>query len=235
MLGAKKFENVNSSNGSAQLSCEHPLSELRGLEHLKVSRCYARGFVLFVEGQDPSDLYVLREGRVKISIASQEGKTLVIRIAQPGDLLGINALFSDQPYAASAETLERCCIDFVPREVLLDLLERDTRMYASVAQALSRKFSSIVEQTRLIFLSKSSSEKLARLLVKWCDEHGKRTAQGVQLNSCLTHEEMAQMICSSRETVTRVLSEFKRKRIVSLIDNTIFVRNRKALEALARC
>lgn len=236
MLSAKNLEDNESSNESAaRIPCESPISEARGLNNLKLSKDYARGSVLFVEGERPDGVYVLCQGRAKVSIASAQGKTLVLRIAQPGELLGMNASLTGQPFGATVEALERCRIDFIPREDLLKLLDRDKRACLGVAQALSRKLSGVVEHTRLLFLSQSASEKLARLLLRWCDEYGKRTAQGIRISSGLTHEEMAQMICASRETVTRVLGEFKRKHIVSLADNAIFIRNRKALESVACC
>ena len=235
MFSGKNLEDNEDSNGSAgEVPCDSPISELRGLESLKVSKYYPRRSVLFVEGQKPQGVYVLCEGRAKVSIASAEGKTLVLRIAHAGDLLGINATLTGQPYEATVETLERCRIDFVDREHLLKLLDRDKRFYIGVAEALSRTLSNAVDHTRLLFLSQTAPEKLARLLLKWCDDHGKRTTQGIRIQSGLTHEEISQMICTSRETVTRVLSEFKRKHIVSLIDNTILIRNRKALESVAR-
>jgi CRP/FNR family transcriptional regulator len=176
-------------------------------------------------------VYILCEGRAKVSVASAEGKTLVLRIAEVGDLLGVNAVLMGKPAGATVETLERCRIDFVSREDFLKLLERDKRAYLGVAHALSEKLSGVMDHARLLLLSESAAEKLARLLVKWCDDHGKRTAHGIRINSDLTHEEIAQMICASRETVTRLLADFKRKQIVSLGDNAIFIRNRKALEA----
>jgi CRP/FNR family transcriptional regulator, cyclic AMP receptor protein len=235
MLSAMDLEDNEGSKEFAEIPCESPISEARGLNKLKLSKYYPRGSVLFVEGQRPRGVYVLCQGRAKVSIASAQGKTLVLRIAQPGELLGMNATLTGQPFGATVETLERCRIDFIPREDLLKLLDRDRSACLGVVQALSRKLSSVIEHTRLLFLSQSASEKLARLLVRWCDEHGKRTAQGIRIDSGLTHEEMAQMICTSRETVTRVLGEFKRKDIVSFADKAIFVRNRKALESLARC
>ena len=235
MLSAMDVEDNEGSNEFAEIPCESPVSEVGWLNNLKLSRYYPRGSVLFVEGQRPRGVYVLCQGRAKVSIASAQGKTLVLRIARPGELLGMNATLTGQPLGATVETLERCRIDFIPREDFLKLLDRDGRAWLGVAQALSRKLSSLVEHSRLLFLSQSASEKLARLLVRWCDEHGKRTAQGIRIDSSLTHEEMAQMICTSRETVTRVLGEFKRKDIVSLADKAIFVRNRKALESLAGC
>lgn len=236
MLTAETLEVDEGSNGFAgQVPCDSLVRDVRGLGKLKVTKQYPRASVLFAEGQQPLGLYVLCEGRAKVSIGSAEGKTLVLGIAEPGELLGVYAALTGHPYDATVETLERCRIDFISRSDLLKLLDRDKKACLSVAHALGQTLSSVVEHSRLLFLSQSAAEKLARLLVRWCDEHGKRTSHGIQINAGLTHEEIAQMICSSRETVTRLLGEFKRKHIVSLVGNAIFVRNRKALELVARC
>jgi CRP/FNR family cyclic AMP-dependent transcriptional regulator len=236
MLSAKEIEDNEGANGfTAHLPCDSPISEIRGLDNLTVSKSYPRGSVLFAEGQRPLGIYVLCEGRAKVSIASAEGRTFVLRIAEPGDLLGINSVLTGRPSEATVETLEPCRIDFVSREDLLKLLDRDRKACLGVAHALGNKLTGVVGHARLLFLSQSAAEKLARLLVRWCDESGKRTPQGTRIDSGLTHEEIAQMICSSRETVTRLLNEFKRKHIVSFVDSAIFVRNRKALESVARC
>jgi CRP-like cAMP-binding protein len=131
--------------------------------------------------------------------------------------------------------LERCRIDFVSRTDLLKLLDRDRKACLGVAHALGDKLSEVMGHARLLLLSQSAAEKLARLLVRWCNELGKRTPQGIRITSGLTHEEIGQMICASRETVTRVLGEFRRKHIINLVGKTIFVRNHKALESVARC
>ncbi len=235
MLSAQNLGHEEGANGFAQGQCDSPISEVRGLDNVRVSKYYPRGSMVFVEGQPPRGVYVLCEGRAKVSISSAEGKTLVLRIAHPGDLLGINSTLTGHPYGATVETLVRSRIDFIPREDLLKLLDRDKKACLGVVQVLSRKLSGVVDHTRMLFLSHSASEKLARLLVRWCDENGKRTAHGIRINPGLTHEEMAQMICTSRETVTRLFADLKRKQIVSLADNAIFIRNRKALELAARC
>jgi CRP/FNR family transcriptional regulator, cyclic AMP receptor protein len=230
-----KASHVEIDNSFAEGQCESAIREVRGLDSLKVTKYYSRNLVLFGEGHRARGVYVLREGRVKVSITSAEGKTLILRIAQPGDLLGMNATLTDQPYSATAETIERCRIDFISRDDLLKLLLRDKRAYPGVAESLCRRLNGIVEHTRLLFLSQSAPEKLARLLVRWCDELGKRTPEGIRITSGLTHEEMAQMICASRETVTRALGELRRKHIINLVGDAIFVRNRKALESVAHC
>lgn len=235
MLTAKNLEDNEEANGSGtQIRCDSPISEIRGLDNLKVSKSYPRGSVLFVEGQTPRGIYVLCEGRAKVSITSAEGRTFVLRIAEAGDVLGINSVLTGRPSEATVETMERCRIDFVSREDLLKLLDRDRKACLGVAHALGNILTGVMGHARLLFLSQSAAEKLARLLVKWCDESGKRTPQGTRIDSGLTHEEIAQMICSSRETVTRLLNEFKRKHILNLVDSAIFVRNREALEFVAR-
>lgn len=235
-MSAKLQYNDERSIGSAsRLFCESPPGNVRGLDSVRVSNYCPRGTVLFSEGQKANGVFVLSEGRAKISIASAEGKVVVLRVAGPGEMLGVMSTLTNKPYCATAETLERSRIHFIPRASLMELIDRDRDSYLAVAQSLSRGFSGLVEQVRLLLLSRSATEKLARFLIGRCDETGKRTSQGIRLDSNLSHEEIAQIICTSRETVTRVLGDFKRKRLVSLVGKVILVHDRKGLELLARC
>ena len=234
MLREISFEYETDSNGSAQKRCVSFLKDVRELESIKTRSIYPRGAVLFAEGQRPLGVYILREGRAKVSVTSSAGKTLVLRIADAGDLLGVNAVLAGKPAGATVETLEQCRIDFISAETFLMLLERDKNVYLDVARALSRKLTGVMDHARLLLLADSAAEKLAGLLMKWCDENGKSTPQGIRIAAGLTHAEIAEMICTSRETVTRLLGEFKRKQIVSLMDSAIFIRNRKALESATR-
>jgi len=115
MLSAKDLKSNDGANGSAaQVPADFPISEISGLNSLKLTRLYPRNSVLFVEGQLSRGVHVLHSGRAKVSITSAEGKTLVLRVAQPVDLLGINATLTGRPYGATVETLEPCRIDFIP-------------------------------------------------------------------------------------------------------------------------
>jgi len=209
-----------------------PISGLRGLDRIKVSKYYPRGSVLFVEGEPARGVYLLCEGRVKVSISSPEGKTLVLRIADTGELLGMNGTLIGGGYLATVETLERCRIAFVSRDDFMELLEQDKGSYAGVAQCLSRQLTGLVNHTRMLLLSQSASEKVASLLVEWSRQHGQRTKRGIRITRLLTHEEMAQMISTSRETVTRVLNGFKRKQLIRTENGSWFILNLVALKAL---
>ena len=222
-------------NGYAlRLRCISPLHEIPGFDRLSHKKFYPKGSVILVEGHSARGVYVLCSGRVKFSITSPEGKALIVRIGRPGDLLGIHATLAGHPYEATAETLAPCRVDFISRKDLLLLLERQKSSGLGLAMAISKDFTEFVEHARVLLLSGSAAEKLARLLLRLGDEFGEPTKTGIRLQTFLTHEEIAQMIAASRETVTRVLGEFRRRHIISLTDHGILVRNRKGLESVAR-
>lgn len=145
----------------------------------------------------------------------------------------MNSALKDSPYDATVEAIEPCCTNFISRVDLRDLLDRSERARTEVTEALSRELTEVVEHARSLLLPKYAGEKLARLLLKWCDKCNEVGPEGIRVSPGLTQEEIAQMICASRETVTRLFADLRRKQIISLADNVIFVRNLKALETLA--
>jgi CRP/FNR family transcriptional regulator len=189
------------------------------------------GAILFVEGQMPRGAYVLCAGRVKLSTTSKEGKVLVLKIAAAGEVIGLSALVSGDAYEITAETLEPTLVNFVERNGLLRLMERSGELGLRSAQAVSREFQYAYREIHELILARSSSEKLARLLLSWINSTDTRSA--LRIHAPITHEEMAQRIGASRETVTRLLSELKKRDLISLEGSTLVIKNRTALEALA--
>lgn len=203
------------------------------VEDIKLTSIYPRGTVLFAEGQPADRVYLLRSGRAKISISSAAGKKVILRVQPASAILGVYSVIKDEPYDTTVETIERCRIDCVSRLDFMKILNESDTARAGVADTLGSELSDVVEHVRWLLLSQSCAEKLARLLLKWCDDQGELRSEEIQLNPGLTHEEIAQMICASRETVTRVLSEFRRKRMIRLVGKSIFVINREALDSVA--
>ncbi len=234
MQRAMNLEVEKDGTVTGPLPCDSLSSDFRGFEDIKVSSMHPRGYVLFAEGQPAVAVYVLCSGRAKVSISSSDGKKVILRIAQPGDLLGVNSVLKGLPYDATVETLEHCRIDFVPRAAFIKLLDKSKAARLGVSKTLGNELSDVVERARLLLLSQSAQEKLVRLLLKWCDELGEPAPEGTRLNHGLTHEEIGQMICASRETVSRLLTDLKRKQVVRLSEAGIFVRNRADLELIAR-
>lgn len=195
---------------------------------------YPGGALLFVEGQMPRGAYVLCSGKVKLSTTSREGKILILKVAGAGEVLGLSAAISGTCYELTAETAGPCHVNFVERDALLRLMERSGEMATHSAQALSGEFQSMYRDIHELVLARSSAGKLARLILSWSSGRElENEAREVRVRSSMTHEEMAQMIGASRETVTRLLSELKKKELIRLEGSTLVIRNRTALEALA--
>jgi CRP/FNR family transcriptional regulator, cyclic AMP receptor protein len=194
---------------------------------------YPGGAVLFVEGQMPRGAFVLCSGKAKLSTTSREGKVLILKIADAGEVLGLSAVIAGEPYELTAETAGPCQVNFVEREALMRLMEKNGELGLHASQALSREFQSAYRDIHDLVLTRSSAGKLARLLLSWTPIREKFEPSEVRVRATLTHEEMAQMIGSSRETVTRLLSDLKKKEFIRLDGATLVIRNRTALEALA--
>jgi CRP/FNR family transcriptional regulator len=211
--------------------CELPKGPLDQLEKIKYASAYPQGAILFVEGQSARGAYIICSGRVKLSTTSRDGKTLILRIAQAGEVLGLHASVSGKPYELTAETLQPCQLDFIKRDDFLRFLQDNANACLNAAEHLSQNCQSAYEMIRSLGLSHSVSEKLARLLLEWATD-GETTKNGIRIKVSLTHEEIAQLIGTSRETVTRVLGEFREKNLAQLHGSTLLIQNRAALERM---
>jgi CRP/FNR family transcriptional regulator len=212
--------------------CDFPEELLRAFESLKYSTLFPKGAMLFVEGQSPRGIFMLCAGRVKLAAGSSDGKSLITRIAEPGEVLGLSATISGRPYMSTAETLAPCQVNFIKREDFLRFLSEHHLACLRVAEHLSNNCYSANEQVRSLGLSHTAAEKLAKLILEWCARDGKPSDRGIQLKLTLTHEEIAQLIGSSRETVTRLLSDFKSRQLLYVKGSTFIVRSPAALEAM---
>ncbi len=215
------------------LFCDLPGSALQAFENIKYATAYPKGAVLFVEGQSPRGIFVLCKGRVKLSICATDGKTLIVKIAEPGEVLGLSATVSGKPYELTAETIDPCQVNFVKREEFLRFLKEHSEACFKVAEQLSEKYNTACHEVRALGLSHSAGEKLAKLLLEWSSKNGEAAKQEPRLKLALTHEEIAQMIGTSRETVTRLFADLKKKQIVQAKGSTLIIRNKSALRLIA--
>jgi len=195
---------------------------------------YPGDAVLFVEGQMPRGAFVLCSGKVKLSTTSREGKVLIIKIAEAGEVLGLSAVISGTSYELTAETAVPCQVNFIERDALLRLMEKHGELGLHSAQALSTDFQTAYRDIHDLVLARSSAGKLAKLLLSWTPSREKHTISSeIRIRNGVTHEEMAQMIGASRETVTRLLSDLKKRELIRLEGSTLVIRNRVALEAMS--
>lgn len=216
----------------AEFFCGLSLKALKEFDSIKSSSVYPEGAVLFLEKQDARGVFVLCEGEVKLTISSSEGKTLILRIAKPGEVLGLMATLSGEPYEVTAETLRPCQVAFVRRDEFLRFIAQHPEASLGIVRLLTAHYHAACEQLKTVGLSASAPEKLARLLLGW-SVGGEETKLGTRITLPLTHQEIAEFIGSSRETVTRTLSDFRSRHLVTLKGSTLMIADRPALQACA--
>lgn len=217
---------------SAGYFCDFDSDLLRAFDSLKYVTVFPKGAVLFVEGQSPRGVFMICAGRVKLTTCSADGKALISRIAEGGEVLGLSAAVSGRPCMVTAETLVPCQVNFIKRDDFVSFLKENGAACLRVAEHLSNNYNNAFEQARSLGLSHSASEKLAKLMLEWCAKDGKESAAGFNLKLTLTHEEIAQIIGSSRETVTRLLADFKRKQMINIKGSTLTIRDKPKLVAM---
>jgi CRP/FNR family transcriptional regulator, cyclic AMP receptor protein len=211
--------------------CQFSGLALKDFDEVRSAATYPEGAVLFLEKQDPRGVFVLCAGEVKLSISSSGGKTLILRIAKAGEVLGLMSTLAGVPYEVTAETIRPCQVAYIRREDFLRFLGKHTELYQGIVRQMTSLYQGACSQLRTVGLSASAPEKLARLLLDW-SAGGKQTEQGTQVKLPLTHEEIAALIGTTRETVTRTLSEFKSKQLVALHGSNLMISNRPALESI---
>jgi CRP/FNR family cyclic AMP-dependent transcriptional regulator len=188
--------------------------------------------VLFAEKEEARGLYVVLDGEVRLSMNSSEGRRLSLRIARKGDVLGLSSALSGGPYEMTAETLYPAKVALIGRREFIGFLSRHPELYMNITEELSRHVSMACHQLRTVGLAATAPEKLARLLLDW-SENDMSTAACGRVRFSLTHEEIGEFIGASRETVTRTLSTFKHRRLVSFRGSMLEIPNRMALASYA--
>ena len=187
---------------------------------------HGRGKVLFAEGEPARGVYILRSGRAAVSISSREGRVVLLRMAQTGDVLGLNSVLGNCPYDTTVKSLEPCRTDFISRMELVEVMQQSSAGAYAILRILSQELSELTDRAKSLLLPQTVSGRLARLFLEWSKDNGSR------LDRVLTHEEIAQMICTSRETVTRLLATLSRQQVISVTSDSILILDRVALEGI---
>jgi len=194
---------------------------------------HPKGTVLFAEGQPCRGVFILCSGRVKLFTASSNGKAFILRFADPGEMLGLAGSLSGQPYEAWAEVTQPTRTHFVERRDLVHVMRHHGEVAVQVATQLGQSYYSAIAGVRVMGHSRSASQKLATFLLDWWEGNARVHDRDAGARFTMTHEEIAEVIGASRETVTRVLSRFKKSGLIHWKGRNLLLANRVALESSA--
>ena len=214
-----------------RLFCNLPKASVLALSAITHSAVYPKGANLFVEGQPARGIFILCSGRMALSTSSADGKTLILRIAESGEVIGLPATVTGTCYELTAEAIEPAQSKFIARNDFLAFLKDNGEAALRVAQQLGETYQTAIAEMRTIGLSHSAGEKLAHFLLKWTETFPEVNGQQ-RVKLTLTHEVIGQMIGSSRETVTRLLVKFRRNQWIQITGATLIIKNKSALEGI---
>lgn len=210
--------------------CDLPDTDRHAFESIKVTRSYPKRTTLFAEGQPAKGVYMLCQGKVKLSTCSPDGKMIILEIAEPGDILGLSAALNRADHETTAEVLEMCQVNYVRTSDLLQFLQTNPQACMNAARQLSRNYQTAYSQICSLGLSDSVAEKLAKLFLDW-SRRGIDEGDKVHIKNFFTHEEMAEMIGASRETVTRALKYFRENGLITLSGSELVILDKSLLKA----
>jgi CRP/FNR family transcriptional regulator len=223
---------------SLRTFCNLTPDALAAFSAIGTNASFPRGVTLFHEGDAGASVYVVCSGQLKLSCVSPEGKTLILKIAGPGDLLGLSAVIAGLPHEVSAEALEPVQIRAIARPAFLAFLERFGEASMHAATAIQSDYRGAFINARLLALSGSASGRLAHVLLNWaeaaagCGGDELRLGQ-MRFTMALTHEELGSMANLSRETVTRLLGRFQKEKLLSIRGASMTILDAKGLRDLA--
>ena len=200
------------------------------LEEISSPAEYRKGEILFSEAEELAGVYVLERGRVKLSANSTDGRSLLVRMAETGEIIGLAAAISGKSSEVTAEALGPVRCNFIAREAFLRFLAEHGRGALRVAEILAEIYQSTLAQVRYLGFSASTPEKLARFLLDLPHALSRNNGQSQPFR--LTHREIAGIIGSSRETVTRMVARFKREQLVEIDGSELRVINRAGLKEM---
>jgi CRP/FNR family cyclic AMP-dependent transcriptional regulator len=208
------------------------IEQLSDLEAFAASTTYPSGTLLFSEEQIPKKVFFLLDGQVKLSVNSSDGKRFIICIAPPGEILGLASALNGNPYEMTAETLYACRIASMERADFLTVLLHHASALNIAALALSKSYNQACARFRTLSGTPSVAAKVARLLLEF-SASGRPTKDGTRLCLALTHQEIGECVGTCRESVSRVMCEFRRRKLIAMKGSILTIRDRTSLERYA--
>ena len=198
--------------------------DLRELESIVRERSFRKNEVIFHAQEPGNALFVIKRGRVKISMDDRSGKETILRILEAGDFFGEMSLLDGEPRSATVSSLEPCQALILSRDQFLQFIPRHPQVVLKMLTALSRRLRKADEKiSRLVFAD--AYEKVASVLLDIIEERKIPLNIGTEIPLSLTRQDLAELAGLSRETLTRVIADFQRAGLVRIEGRRVSVVN----------
>jgi CRP-like cAMP-binding protein len=195
-------------------------------------RQYQKDDYIFLEGEAPEALYIIRTGKVKVLRHSTDGKDVVLRVGGAGHLLGTVAVFDGGGYPGTAQVIEECTALVIARNDCLTLVNRYPVFALAVISDLGSRLRSSAEQIRSLAVERVE-QRIARVLLKLAETAGSDSSEGRVIEMPLTRQDVADMTGTTVETAIRVMSKFRRLELIKTRRGKVVLVELAALQEIA--
>lgn len=190
------------------------------ISKLTRERKYRKNMIIFVEGEPGEALYFLKEGKIKVFKNTPDGREQILHILQSGDIFAEVVLFDGGPYPATAETIEDSVVGLIKNSDMDELIKNNPDLGMKIMKIMNKRL--VLAQTLIRDLAlKDTFGRLASMLLILAKDHGEKNQQGVRIKLALSRQDLANLIGTSRETVTRALSDFKKNKLIEMDKQSI--------------
>ena len=204
-------------------------SEIEWICHKAYRRNYEKGEIIYFEKDDIEKLYFLIKGRVKLTMMSAEGKEKVVDILHQGDIFGEISFFDHNPQPLTAEVQENCTLLIISWNDFENIIKDSPSLSIKIIEALAKKTRLLANQVReLVF--QDAEGRLAALLKRFASEYGKKDNENIIIGIGLTHQEIANLLGTSRVTVTKIINKFEKEKILRTQNRKIIIQNMSKLK-----
>lgn len=204
----------------ASLTEEH----LRKIDSISITRNYAKGRIIIMEGEPGEAFFYIKSGMIKISKLSGDGREHILHILNEGHVFAEVTLFGQSPYPATAEVLEDAQIGMIKNSDLEALIVENPEISLQLIKYLNKRLVEAQNKVRNLALYDTYG-RTAQALVKLAEDYGRKTAQGIELDLGISRQELANIVGTTRETVIRVLAAFKKEKSIDLDKSSIIIMN----------
>ena len=203
---------------------------LERIASITQEKAFPKKSIIFHEGDRGDTLYILKSGRVKISKITEDGREKTLALMQPGEFFGEMAIFDEQPRSATAEVLDEQAVVFTlaKRDFERLIIENPT-IALKIMRDMTRRMRQVNQQVEDLAF-KDVHERVASTLKNLAEVEGRPIGTKVLINLKMTHQDLANMVGSSRETVTRALNRLQDEGIISISHQQITINQPKQLQ-----
>ncbi|MCX7921130.1 MAG: Crp/Fnr family transcriptional regulator [Clostridia bacterium] len=189
-------------------------SDLEEIDKISIERNYKKNMIIFMEGEPGEAFYYIKSGKIKVFRTYEDGKEHIIHIFGEGDVFGEATLFSNIPYPASASVYEDAVVGMIKNSELENLVKNNSELALKIIKVLARRLVFAQNKIRDLAFNDVFARTAAQIM-KLAKDYGRKTDKGITIEIELSRQELADMVGTTRETVSRAISKFKKEKSIT--------------------